>query len=44
MVDKIVELEDNRSYVILDKTELDNKVYYYGLRLDDKEEPEGQPV
>lgn len=39
MVDKIVELEDNRSYVILDKTELDNKVYYYGLRLDDKEEP-----
>lgn len=39
MVDQIVELENNRSYVILDKTVLDNRTFYYGLRLDANEEP-----
>lgn len=39
MVDKIVELENGKSYVILDKKILDNRVFYYGLRLSDKEEP-----
>lgn len=39
MVDKIVELENNRSYVILDETLLNNSKYYFGLRLNDKEEP-----
>lgn len=39
MVDKIVELEDNKKYIILDEKKLNNKTYYYALRLDDKEEP-----
>jgi len=39
MVDKIVELENNRKYVILDSKELNNTKYYYGLRLDKSEEP-----
>lgn len=39
MVDNIVELENGFSYVILDKTILDNRTFYYALRLDDKEQP-----
>lgn len=39
MVDKIVELENNSSYVILDEKQLAEKKYYYGLRLNEKEEP-----
>lgn len=39
MVDKIVELENNKSYVILDETLLNNIKYYFGLRLNDNEEP-----
>ena len=39
MVDKIVELENNKSYVILEETLLDNQKYYFGLRLNDNEEP-----
>ena len=39
MVDQIIELEDNRKYVILDEKELNNIKYYFGLRLDEKEEP-----
>lgn len=39
MVDKIVELENNKSYVILDDTKLDNIKYYFGLRLNENEEP-----
>jgi len=39
MVDQIVELEDNKKYVILDEKELDKKNYYFGLRLDDNENP-----
>lgn len=39
MVDKIIELEDNNKYVILDEKELDNIKYYYGLKLDEREEP-----
>jgi len=39
MVDKIVELENGKTYVILDKKILDNRVFYYGLRLSDREEP-----
>lgn len=39
MVDKIVELENNKKYVLLDEKELDNTKYYFGLRLNEKEEP-----
>ena len=39
MVDKIVELENNKSYLILEETELDDIKYYFGLRLNENEEP-----
>lgn len=39
MVDQIVELENGENYVILDKTDLDGRIFYYALRLDDKEQP-----
>ena len=39
MVDKIVELENNNSYVILDEVMLANVKYYFGLRLTENEEP-----
>ena len=39
MVDKIVELENNKSYAILDETIIDNSKYYFGLRLNYKDEP-----
>lgn len=39
MVDKIVELENNNSYVILEESILNNVKYYFGLRLNEKEEP-----
>lgn len=39
MVDNIVLLENNRKYVLLDEKELDNTKYYFGLRLNDNEEP-----
>ena len=39
MVDKIVELENNKSYVLLDETLLNNTKYYFGLRVNEKEEP-----
>ena len=39
MVDKIIELENDRKYVILDETSLNNVKYYFGLRLSESEEP-----
>ena len=39
MTDKIVELENNKSYAIIDETIIDNNKYYFGLRLNDKDEP-----
>ena len=39
MVDKIVELENDNSYVILEESILNNIKYYFGLRLNEKEEP-----
>lgn len=39
MIDKIVELENNKSYVILDETILGDIKFYYGLRINEKEEP-----
>ena len=39
MVDKIVELENDNSYVILDEVMLADVKYYYGLRLTKNEEP-----
>ncbi len=39
MVDKIVELDDNKKYVMLEEQTLDNVKYYFGLRLDENEEP-----
>ena len=39
MVDQIVELENDNSYVLLDETLLNNVKYYFGLRLDKNEEP-----
>lgn len=37
MVDKIVELSDNKKYLILDEATIDDKKYYYGVKLDNKE-------
>jgi len=39
MVDKIIELENDKVYVILDETLLNDTKYYFGLRLNEKEEP-----
>ena len=39
MIDKIVELDNNKKYVILDGKKLNNINYYFALRLDNKEEP-----
>lgn len=39
MVDKIVELENKRKYVILDSKNINNVNYYFGLRLDELDEP-----
>ena len=39
MVDKIIELDNNKKYVILDETSLDDIKYYFGLRLNKDEEP-----
>ena len=39
MVDKIVELENGKSYIILEETLLDNNKYYLGLKLNKNEEP-----
>lgn len=39
MVDMIVELENNKNYVILDEIMLKKVKYYFGLRLDENEEP-----
>lgn len=39
MVDKIIELENGKSYVILDETMLNSTKYYFGLRINEKEEP-----
>lgn len=39
MIDKIIELEDYRKYLILDETILNDVTYYYGIKLDDNEEP-----
>ena len=38
MRDKIIKLDDDTKYLILDETEIDNKSYYYALCLDDNEE------
>jgi len=39
MVDKIVELENDKKYIILDQKNLDSINYYFGLRLDKNDEP-----
>lgn len=39
MVDMIVELENNKNYIILDEIMLKKVKYYFGLRLDENEEP-----
>lgn len=39
MVNKIVELENDKNYVLLDETVLNNTKYYFGLRLNKNEEP-----
>ena len=39
MVDKIVELENEKKYLVLDEKNVNNINYYYGLRLDKNEEP-----
>lgn len=39
MVDKIVELENDEKYLILDSKELDSVNYYYALLLDNDENP-----
>ena len=39
MVDKIVKFKNNNIYLILDETILDDKTYYLGIKLNEKEEP-----
>ena len=39
MVDKIVELENNKNYAILDEAIIDNNKYYFGLRLNEYDKP-----
>jgi len=39
MVDKIVGLGNGKSYIILDETFLEGTKYYFGLRLNESEEP-----
>lgn len=39
MINNIIMLENNKSYVILDETILDKKKYYFGLRVNDNDEP-----
>lgn len=39
MVDKIVELENDKSYAILDEVLLGENKYYFGLRLNENDEP-----
>lgn len=39
MVDNIVELENGKKYVLLDEKKIDKNNYYFGLRLDNNEEP-----
>ena len=39
MVDKIIELDNDKKYVILDSKKLDKVNYYFGLRLDKNETP-----
>lgn len=39
-VDNVILLEDNKKYLLLDETELDNKKYFYAVEVtDDKLEP-----
>jgi len=39
MKDKIVQLDDDRNYVILDSVNTGDRVFYYALRLDSNDEP-----
>ena len=39
MVDKIVKLENNKEYLLLDKTTLDNVTYYLSVKLDKDSDP-----
>lgn len=39
MIDKIVELENDNKYLILDSKELDSVNYYYALLLDKDDNP-----
>ena len=39
MVDKIVELENEKKYLIMDVKNMNGNTYYYGLRLDKNEVP-----
>ena len=37
MVDKIITLNNQKKYLILDETTIDNKKYYFGIRLENNE-------
>ena len=39
MIDKIITLSNNKKYLILDETILDNIKYYFGLRLNGNNSP-----
>lgn len=39
MEEKIVELENGNSYVMLEKKVLENRIFYFALRLADNDEP-----
>ena len=39
MVDKIVKFKNDEEYLILDKTIMDDKTYYLGIKVLDNDEP-----
>ena len=39
MEEKIIELENGNSYVLLDKKILEQRIFYFALRLGDNDEP-----
>ena len=39
MVDKVVKFKNDEEYLILDETILDNKKYYLGIKVIDKDQP-----
>lgn len=39
MINDVIVLDDNKKYLLLDKTDYENYPYYYAVLLDDQEKP-----